>query len=134
MLDEWVVRICEWAGFTPDLDAFASPKNARFPRYWDKHLNAFLQTWDVLRLWVNPPFSLLPDVLAKLKSESSYGILITPVQPEAPWWEDLRALTVTYWDLPSDTSLFMLENGKTMAPLPSGYVRLLWMALFPFLQ
>ena len=33
--------ICEFAGFTPSVDAFAERGNARFDWYWDKEANAF---------------------------------------------------------------------------------------------
>ena len=39
--EEWVERICEFAGFRPELDAFASAKSRRFERCWDKHWTLF---------------------------------------------------------------------------------------------
>ena len=76
--EEWVERICEFAGFQPDLDAFASAKSRRFERYWDKHLDAFRHVWNPLKLWLNPPFSLLSKVVEKVVADSSRGILLVP--------------------------------------------------------
>ena len=42
---------------TPTVGAFAFPVNARFPRFWTRHEDAFDQDWSQEKLlWINPPF------------------------------------------------------------------------------
>ena len=41
----------------PTVDAFASPVNARFPKFWTRDDDAFQKDWGKEGLlWVNPPF------------------------------------------------------------------------------
>ena len=68
--DEWVERICEWSSIRPHLDVFASAKNNRFPRYWDKQLDAFCQIWSSLFAFVDPSaFSLLSKAVKNMSDE-----------------------------------------------------------------
>ena len=44
VVDQWEETMCQWAGETPTVDTFASNKNKRFKRFWEKkkiHLSSF---------------------------------------------------------------------------------------------
>ena len=58
---------------------------------------------------------MVGEVVRKLCEDRGFGILVAPRTPEALWWLLLEQITVTYWDLPSDVSLLMRENGTVMA-------------------
>ena len=120
--DEWVQRISDWAGFVPQIDCFASPKNKQFSRYWDKQLDAFRQDWSCLRLWINPPFSVLSKVVGKLASVSvSRAVVVVPKWQCASRWHDLDCITVNFWDPPKDFCC-LKENGQVL-PAPAWETR-----------
>ena len=61
------------------MDAFASTHNALFPDFWTVDDDALSKSWSQgSPLWANPPFSLLPTVLAKLEKEGGNVILLCP--------------------------------------------------------
>ena len=84
--DDYAVRhdlvqhvIDHFGGTVPSIDAFASMKNKRFPRFWDKHADAFTKDWaseDLL--WINPPFDLLNQVVDKIQKDGALAIVVAP--------------------------------------------------------
>ena len=103
--------ICAFAGFQPQVDAFAEKANARFPLYWDRRANAFRQDWSRHKLWINPPYSRLPEVVDKLFEEEASGIIVVPVWPSHEWFHKLSLIAVTWWDLPPGKPVFMTRGG-----------------------
>ena len=100
VVDEWVKRITDWAGFVPDVDAFASRKNKRFPKYWDLTKNAFCQNWSKNKLWINPPFDLLERIINEIVEQGAYGIIVVPVWRSEVWWKPLSNLAIDWVDIP----------------------------------
>jgi phage N-6-adenine-methyltransferase len=57
-------RATDWEDFRPlnarfgfTIDAAASPRNAKLPRYWTAAVNGLEQSWAGERVWCNPPYS-----------------------------------------------------------------------------
>lgn len=116
LIDEWFLRVCKWADFTPKIDAFANAKNRRCERFWDRTINAFSQQWGAIPLWMNPPFETLSEVVEKIIDDKCRCLLLVPVWEDESWWEKLELITLDFWDLPSDCSLYMDDNGKSYPP------------------
>ena len=107
----------------PPIDAFAERGNSRCPYYWDRHCDAFQQNWGVHKLWMNPPFSRLPEVVDKIFEDEASGILIVPVWPSQAWFHLLGQIAVTWWDLPPSQPIFMTKGGIEMTPRTSWRTR-----------
>ena len=76
----------------PTLDAFASAKAHKLPRYfsWEPDpqalgRDALLYSWDPLT-YLFPPVPMIPKVLNKVREEGIEAILICPLWPTAMWW------------------------------------------------
>ena len=76
----------------PTLDAFASAKAHKLPRYfsWEPDHQALgrdslLYSWDPLT-YLFPPVPLIPKILNKVREERIEAILICPMWPTAMWW------------------------------------------------
>ena len=64
---------CRW----PEVDAFASPHNSLFPKFWGPSVDAFSQNWrGESPLWINPPFWALPAVLKHASTLGAMAIVI----------------------------------------------------------
>ena len=74
-----------------ELDAAASPGNAKLPLYWTKDDDALKQDWTQYRIWCNPPYSLKDAFLEKALDASIKGekrsVLILPAVPETNWFQ-----------------------------------------------
>ena len=84
--------MCQWAGETPTVDAFASSHNRRFRRFWDKDANSFDQFRGKVFLWTNTPFSLMTDVVNKIVRDRARGIIIIPTWVDKEWFAALGPL------------------------------------------
>lgn len=116
-------------GVMPTLDLFASPTNANFPRFVSHKaavgaflVNAMAHNWHRLELhhvlWANPPFSLIPAIISKIRAEKVKTlVLVTPVWPKAPWYHTVELLTVRKVVIPKGTSIY-LRQGLIEAPPP----------------
>ena len=86
----------------PHVDLFTTKENFRLPRYvspirdsqaWA--VDAMLVSWDGLLAYAYPPFALLNQVLAKLRSSRGARlVLIAPFWPRQPWFLQLFHLSV----------------------------------------
>ena len=123
VIDQVRDHVCAFAGFTPSIDAFAEKGNARCPLYWDKKIDAFQQNWGLHKLWMNPPFSRLPEVVDKIFEDEASGILIIPVWPSQTWFHLLGSVAVTWWDLPPQQPVFMTKGGTVISPRTSWRTR-----------
>jgi hypothetical protein len=80
-----------WGPF--QLDLFASRTNSQLPRYYawkpdpfSEGTDAFLQKWSKMKLWANPPWVLIPQILAKLIRDKASMTILVPMWPSAPWF------------------------------------------------
>ena len=84
------------------IDLFATAMTRRLPVYFSPMFDpmsagtdAMLQSWDSLQAYAFPPFSLLPRVLAKVRSFRNLELtLVAPFWPQHLWFPDLLELLV----------------------------------------
>ena len=84
------------------VDLFATSDNHRCSIYFSPFrdplsagTDALLQSWDGLLAYAFPPWSILPQVMAKLRvSNGTLLILVAPYWPQRPWFMDLLQLSV----------------------------------------
>lgn len=75
------------------IDVAASALNARVERYYDRAADGLAQTWAGETVWCNPPFSAIPQWVAKAWNETEAGcpkvVMLLPAnRTEQPWWQD----------------------------------------------
>jgi phage N-6-adenine-methyltransferase len=83
------------ARFAFTVDAAASPRNAKLPRFWAEADDGLAQSWAGERVWCNPPYSH-PNLwhwVTKAWRESGSAALIVMLVPanrtEQKWWQEL---------------------------------------------
>ena len=84
------------------IDLFVTSDNHRCSIYFSPFrdplsvgTDALLQSWDGLLAYAFPPWSILPQVLAKLRvSHRTLLTLVAPYWPQRPWFVDLLQLSV----------------------------------------
>src|SRR5256885_4742132 len=88
-----------WGPF--QIDLFANRLNSQLPRYhsWTpdpfaEATNALLQPWSKKKLWANPPWILIPQILAKLIREKATLTIVVPFWKSAPWFPLLIQLLI----------------------------------------
>ena len=109
--------IHELGGGMPQVDAFASTSNARFPLFWDVTTDAFSKDWGSHGLlWINPPFDLFNEVLDKIILDGALAILIAPEWPSEEWWHRLQPLVVRSFVVPKNTKVFLRRGLEPVAP------------------
>ena len=114
-----VAMACATFGVSPTVDAFASAANARFPVFWTAADDAFTRSWapDTCGvLWMNPPFSRMAEVLAKVDRDGASALLVAPKWEDAAWWPTLVAASGHIILLP-DEPLY-LAGGSRLMPAP----------------
>ena len=102
VVDKWRDAICEYFhehhSFWPQYDAFANRTSKRF----DKHFSdAWTHKWDK-KLWINPPFHLIQQVIHKIKQDKTQAILVVPLWDDKPWFQELQDICVDYIELPQE--------------------------------
>ena len=98
----------------PAKDAFYNELNKRCKRLAD---DAWALKWDK-RLWINPPFHLLGDVVQNLKEDSTQAILVLPLWDWKPWWKDVLPPTVDSIPVPHDVKLYARGNTGPLRQQP----------------
>jgi hypothetical protein len=89
-----------WGPFT--IDAFASQMNAQLPRFWSRYnddkaaaRDALQQSWTSERLWINPPYALIPRILNRIvQFRVTSAVIIAPLWPSQPWYPVLLGMTL----------------------------------------
>ena len=84
------------------IDLFATSDNHRCSIYFSPFrdplsagTDALLQSWDSLLAYAFPPWSILPQVVVKLRvSNGALLTLVAPYWPQRPWFVDLLQLLV----------------------------------------
>ena len=122
----------------PTIDLFATSENAQLPRFITPTAdpaavtsNAFTYQWNQELGYANPPWSLIPQVLAKVRQDACQLVIVVPNWPSAAWFNLLSAMTTRrhllkgpiYLDnqgklrpTPSWTTLAALLDGSILAP------------------
>ena len=99
----------------PVIDAFASSENHLCPIFWTETEDALCQDWvKPTPIWANPPFSLLPTILTKVKTQGAHVIIIIP-----EWngiYQAFLSLALGSFQLPQGQ--IFRKRGKDLMPPP----------------
>jgi len=115
--------ICILFGISPTFDVFASSRHHQLPRFFCKDrepgataVNAFLQDWrkeDVL--YINPPWELIPHVLAKIQHECVQALMIVPHWPSSSsWWPILQTMVIEGCQIHGP--IYLSSTGQLLPP------------------
>jgi hypothetical protein len=108
-----------------DVDLFASDTNTHLPRFFSLHrcpgtsgVNAFLQSWQGLNGFANPPLetSILLQVVQKIREDRANVTLLVPCWPSQPWYHELMLLAADTVALPQAT--FSLGSAGSAQHMP----------------
>lgn len=89
--------------FNFDIDAAASPHNAKLPKFWTKEDDALAQDWSGLRVFCNPPYSMKEALLEKAIAGAKAGglsVILLPASTETDWYHKFGA-QAEIWQLKS---------------------------------
>ena len=106
------------------IDLFATSQNHRcsiyFSPYYDHNAlgtDALLPNWNGWQAYAFPPWSLIPEVLKKLRSSSGVLlIIVAPYWSQRPWFPDLLDLVV------DGRSLFHSPETFCVSPASTGFI------------
>jgi hypothetical protein len=109
-----------------DVDRFASARNSQLPRFnshhWDvgtEAVNAFNQSWSLTNSYMNPPFSLISQVLEKIRQDRATVTIVVPAWVGRPWWPLLVSMASDFLLLPRRPDLFLrgqADNTQKLSP------------------
>ncbi len=114
--------VCNHFQVFPQVDLFASEDNAQLPIFFSFQpqeqalgTDAFLYDWGKYdTAYVFCPFSVLPRVLQKVKTDGANVILIAPVWTTAVWWANaMKLLRANPLMLPAGRTLLRLTTDLT---------------------
>ena len=100
----------------PRIDAFANTNNAQLKEYWSATNDAFTYPWTGPHpIWANPPFHMLPRILAHIKWHGAFILLTAPSW--SPALPGLVAIATSTLLLP-DQPLYRIRGAKLL-PRPN---------------
>jgi hypothetical protein len=129
--NEWMlkkdifVRICSQF-FNPDIDIFVSRLNHQIDNYasWSydpeaSSMDAFTISWKDLHPYLFPPFTIIPRILSKIKTDTvDKAIIIVPLWPSQLWFPLLISLIVSFpLRLPGHNDLISMPSTGLLHPL-----------------
>ena len=86
----------------PEIDFFAKRNNKKCSKYcsWERDpdafvINAFTINWENLFGYAFPPFSLIPKILKKIRSDKAICIVIVPLWTAQPWFPEFNRLLIS---------------------------------------
>ena len=90
--------------YKPSVDLFASAAHHQLPRYYSATpdpasigQDAFQHPWHAeSRPYANPPWSLIPRVLHKIRTDRVQCMLVVPDWPDVQWYPLYRRLLLRY--------------------------------------
>ena len=92
-------------------DCFASAQNWRFPKFYDKEMDALAQDWLPGEVhWCNPPWSLWPATTTKIFQSIGMSIAIFPAWHSQPWVKALLSASVKMIYYEVGTKIFELGD------------------------
>jgi len=106
------------------VDRFASPLNARCPRFntmthapGTEAVDAMTVAWGgAENNWVYPPFHLAELVLAKIRADKATATVILPVWGAQTWWAPAVAAANEAYLLPKTAGPFTSGHGRRTPP------------------
>ena len=126
MLDHDIFKkITNWFKFYPTIDMFASRLNKQLDRFvsWRpdpdaEFIDAFSISWQTLKFYAFPPFSLISRLVRKVEMDQGECIVIVPVWTTQIWFVALLKLLVDYPVLiPMTDRTLKLQNSNKVHPL-----------------
>ena len=104
--------------FKPSADLFASATHHQLPRYYSKtynskavRTNAFSINWNLEATpYVNPPWSLIPNVLDKISTEQVKVMIVLPFWTQADWFLLFKKLMIKYMIF--DEPIYLDDDGN----------------------
>jgi hypothetical protein len=116
---------------TPHIDLFATSQNKKLPVYVsplpDPHAldeDALSLSWEGMWAYAYPPTTILKKVVEKVTQVSCELILVAPVWPAQPWFQDLLDLSVDHpRSLPLIPKL-LKQTGKNIFHTNAGHLNL----------
>ena len=106
------------AEYKPNIDLFASRINKQFDNYVSYRpdpqasaIDAFGLIWSDQMFYAFPPFSIIGNVLKKIKEEKARGVCVLPNWPTQPWYPKALAMM--------EKPAVHLKASKTLLKLPS---------------
>ena len=107
--------------FLPDIDSFASRLNAKLDQFVLVLMllaSAFSISWSNQKFYAFSPFSLLTQVLAKIRNDVALVLLIAPTWSTQPWYPMLLQLAIARPVLlPSVGHLLTLPHSNQVYPM-----------------
>jgi hypothetical protein len=108
--EDKMTEILSHFGVQPQLDAFATEKNKRFPQWWGSGspdgTDAFEKDWHGKLLWMNPPFSKISQVVRKIQTDEAHALLMVPRWVHRRWYMEIKRVAVMSMFIPAKTKLF----------------------------
>lgn len=114
------------------VDVCASEHNRKCAHYWTKEMDAFSFEWAeqtrardgvICCLWMNPPYSMLPEFTAKAADEARRGCIVVGLVPHmcsSRWYQQFVHDVASSVYLPDGRISFLLNGEKRSGnPLPS---------------
>ena len=87
--------------FAPDIDCFANRLDTQLSDYvsfkpdpFAKFIDAFTLNWNWFKPYLFPPFSILGQMLRKIRDDKAEVLLIAPVWPTKSWYNTFLDLLV----------------------------------------
>ena len=108
--EKYILDISHRLGVQPEIDVFASRSNRRCARWWGpgsrEATDAFTASWGEGVLWLNPPYSRLPDVIKKCRADGAHALLAAPTWAKKRWFQEANKLAVKKIIYPRETRFF----------------------------
>ena len=101
-------------------DVCAQRSSAKCASYWTKNHNALTRDWSsefppLTPVYMNPPYSQLPEFTAKAVEQASKGLIVVGLVPDTPsskWYRDhLHGIAASAYR-PDGRISFIKPNGK----------------------
>jgi hypothetical protein len=117
VLDPVVDYVLQLMRVRPKIDCFATSRNRRFARWWGQGspecCDAFSCSWafgDQGLLWANPPYSMMTEVIAKLKGDGAHMLVVSPKWETKQWFKQLEDMTVLKCVCPEGSTVFQRDG------------------------
>ena len=76
--------------------------------------DCLLQSWVGATSWVNPPWALIPRLIAKVVSERAPAVLLLPHWESAPWWPLVVHHSSILWEVSDLPSSFVVTTNPVV--------------------
>ena len=112
--------------FSPTIDCFASRVNTQHKHYasrrpdpFAKVVDAFSFNWSTERCYLFPPFSIIPRVLQKIRTDRATVLAVLPKWPTQAWWPDATEMMIRdpYIIRPADHNLHLPNHPQQVHPM-----------------